>query len=360
MPISRPIVEERRNADLEEVLRRSINEGLLLPRKSLEIEVSVPNGFSGPQSRPLTTKPEIVRLANSILSDEGVNVSAVDDTTRWDIFWAGEYAAALASIGTSSHSYRNFLPGRHLMYELLSDQVINLSPSQGSRVVDVGSGSGLSLLRLARQGMEPIGLDTSRVALKFAQYLSEHYEVKDRIHLARGDFHKLPLRSDSFDVAYNSGVFEHLQVQEARELINEMARVVKPGGYVLIAVPNADSPFYKNLQEKERTTYAKFKDKDYVRLPWETRRFRHDLKDLVQGASLRFIKGDGLQIAPSRPLKKGDLRPEDLEFFAEYLSDEPITKIGNKIAVWKRLEGNASPEQRMCYGWSIYVVGQKL
>lgn len=359
MPAGEFIANESRHSDLERLLRESINNSLLLPRKSFEIEVDVPNGFSTPHPRPLTTKPEIVRLASSILNDEGVDRLAVDDTARWDAFWAAEYAAALASIGTTSRNYRHFLPGRHLMYEVLSDQIINLAPTHGNKVIDIGSGSGLSLIRLARQGLMPVGLDTSRIALKFAQYLSEHYEVKSGLLFVRGDFHQIPFIDNSFDVVYNSGVFEHLRIEEARDLLKEMTRIAKPGGYVLIAVPNTKSPFYRSLQEKESTTFKDFSDKGYERLPWETRRYENNLRDLIESASLRFVRQDGLQIAPSRPVKRGDLRPQDLDLFAEYLPDEPIANIGSRIAIWKRLEGNASPEQRMYYGWSVYAVGQK-
>ena len=66
-----------------------------------------------------------------------------------------------------------------------------------------------------------------------------------------------------------------------------------------------------------------------------------------------------MHIAPSRPVQRGDIIQEDLDFFAEYLPVENLKSIDSRIALWRRLESNATPEQRQRYGWSVYAVGQK-
>ena len=48
-----------------------------------------------------------------------------------------------------------------------------------------------------------------------------------------------------------------------------------------------------------------------------------------------------------------------LNFFRNHLPPEKQKTIEGKVTAWRALEGNASPQQKMKYGWSIYAVGQK-
>ena len=132
-------MSERQESDLEAILIDHINKHLLLPRKSFEIEVEVKANGGRPRIQPLTTRPEIIHMANDILRSLDVDLKREDDITRWDKYWAAEYAAALAAISTTAGSYHNFLPGRHLSYELLSDTIENLLPDiQNKKLLEAG------------------------------------------------------------------------------------------------------------------------------------------------------------------------------------------------------------------------------
>ena len=50
-----------------------------------------------------------------------------------------------------------------------------------------------------------------------------------------GDVHRLPFASSSVDLVYATGLFEH--VADERVLIDEIARVLRPGGIVHVEVP---------------------------------------------------------------------------------------------------------------------------
>ncbi len=51
----------------------------------------------------------------------------------------------------------------------------------------------------------------------------------------------LPLAADSFDFVYHSHVLEHLEKADARRLLSECHRVLKPGGTVRVVVPDLES-----------------------------------------------------------------------------------------------------------------------
>jgi SAM-dependent methyltransferase len=62
---------------------------------------------------------------------------------------------------------------------------------------------------------------------------------------AVGDVRELPFRDASFDAIYSMGTIEHFD--ETERAVEEMARVLKPGGRAIIGVPNRHDPFLRPL-----------------------------------------------------------------------------------------------------------------
>ena len=60
-----------------------------------------------------------------------------------------------------------------------------------------------------------------------------------------GDVRDLPFRSASFDAIYSMGTIEHFD--ETERAVEEIARVLKPGGRAIIGVPNRHDPFLRPL-----------------------------------------------------------------------------------------------------------------
>lgn len=95
------------------------------------------------------------------------------------------------------------------------------------RVLDVGCGAG-NLLDALRDSCACVGLDYAFSALQFCQ---SHLDAP----LALGDARALPFAADAFDVVLATDVFEHMQDDVAA--VRECARVCKPGGAIVAAVP---------------------------------------------------------------------------------------------------------------------------
>ena len=62
---------------------------------------------------------------------------------------------------------------------------------------------------------------------------------------AVGDVRALPFRDASFDAIYSMGTIEHFD--ETERAVEEMARVLKPGGRAIVGVPNRHDPFLRPL-----------------------------------------------------------------------------------------------------------------
>ena len=99
---------------------------------------------------------------------------------------------------------------------------------QDRRVLDLGCGAGFNLQCLRRYG-SAVGLDVSPDALRLAR--QRQVSLLCQADCAEG----LPFRAETFDLVTAFDVLEH--VREDHWLMAELARVLKPGGRLLVHVP---------------------------------------------------------------------------------------------------------------------------
>ena len=120
-----------------------------------------------------------------------------------------------------------FVGPRHELRErLLLDLFLSASP--GPRVLDAGAGQGSMSARLERLGFEVTSTDVSPAAVEL---LSGRLAGKVR----QASITALPFGDASVDGAVLGEVLEH--VEEDREALREVARVLRPGGVLAASVP---------------------------------------------------------------------------------------------------------------------------
>jgi SAM-dependent methyltransferase len=110
----------------------------------------------------------------------------------------------------------------------LFDDAPGGSLTSGRLLLDAGSGTGNNLLHLARRG-RAIGIELSPEALRFSGTRG--------VTAVRGDVLRLPFAGGSFDGVTSFDVIYHRWVADDRAAVAEMARVLKPGGLMLVRVP---------------------------------------------------------------------------------------------------------------------------
>jgi ubiquinone/menaquinone biosynthesis C-methylase UbiE len=114
------------------------------------------------------------------------------------------------------------------MYDRFSD-VIHEHVRRGDVMLDAGCGSGRVFQYAFSEHQRPrliVGVD-----------LTEEPRANRNVDAAaRADLARLPFRDASFDIVISSHVAEHLTRPEA--VFSELARVLKPGGRLLILTPN--------------------------------------------------------------------------------------------------------------------------
>ena len=92
------------------------------------------------------------------------------------------------------------------------------------RVIDVGCGPASLLWRI---GVQPIGLDVT-------ESYSRAFRAAHSSLAITGSATELPLADGSVDAAWCLFVFHHLPDEAVRKALDELYRVVRPGGYVAV------------------------------------------------------------------------------------------------------------------------------
>jgi ubiquinone/menaquinone biosynthesis C-methylase UbiE len=106
-----------------------------------------------------------------------------------------------------------------------------LAPSIEDRVVNIGCGIGLLEIAAAKMAGEWIALDFSWNMVRRTREGRHDYS---RLHVIQGNALALPLADTCVDKAVCHGVTEYLSLDEVGQLMCEMARVVRPGGNIII------------------------------------------------------------------------------------------------------------------------------
>ncbi len=104
---------------------------------------------------------------------------------------------------------------------------IRSAVSPGARLLDAGCGSGKMAVPLARAGYRVVGMDLVREGL---------LEMKGKadVELVEGDARSLPFGDGTFEGVVCYDVLQHLLEPERQAAVNEISRVLVPGGHVFI------------------------------------------------------------------------------------------------------------------------------
>ncbi len=93
----------------------------------------------------------------------------------------------------------------------------------------------------AERGARPVGVDIALSIVRQARDILNSHSPR----LSVGDVRALPFRTDTVDLIYSMGTIEHFP--DYAIAVEEIYRVLKPGGIAIIGVPNKLDPFLRPL-----------------------------------------------------------------------------------------------------------------
>jgi len=129
------------------------------------------------------------------------------------------------------------------------------------KILYVGVGGGMELLQFSyfsRQKEGVIGIDVvdemleaSRKNFVIAEKENDWF-ASDFVALKKGDALALPVEDESIDIAAQNCLFNIFKLEELRKALEEMYRVLKPHGRLVMSDPICEQPMNEALREDER------------------------------------------------------------------------------------------------------------
>ncbi len=114
-----------------------------------------------------------------------------------------------------------------------------LDVKKGEKALDLGSGTGIYSIELAKKGAHVVSVDSSLNMLAFAKASS--VKQRQRASFIRADAKRLPFKDGSFDIIVS--VCSLCFIKNPQRALKEAARVLRPGGRLVAAILNKHSPW---------------------------------------------------------------------------------------------------------------------
>jgi tRNA (uracil-5-)-methyltransferase TRM9 len=164
---------------------------------------------------------------------------------------------------------------------------------QKGKLLNLGCAHGPDFLPF-RQGFELYGVDFSSEMLKFATKYSQKFGFAVKLTLA--DVCRLPYPDETFDWAISVATYHHIRGEEQQTALNELRRILKPGGEAFITVWNRWQPRFwfkpKELkvawQKRGKTLYRYYYLFSYPELERLVRKAGFELLKSTPEGSYRF------------------------------------------------------------------------
>ena len=130
-----------------------------------------------------------------------------------------------------------FIPGicnEELTSEHMNRYWFAASMVKGMRVLDIACGSGYGSMMLHENAVSVDGVDISEEAIAFCR---EMYQA-ETLHYHVGSVDAIPLPDGSMDAVVSFETLEHVSAETQLAFMQEIRRVLVPGGLLMISTPN--------------------------------------------------------------------------------------------------------------------------
>lgn len=155
-------------------------------------------------------------------------------------FWNANPCGSKLSDCKDRINYFNEIEAQRYQIEWHIPLVAKFGQYRNKDVLEIGCGIGTDGLQFAKSGANYTGIDLSPQAVKTTKERFSLFGVKGKIEVANAE--ELPFEEESFDHVYSFGVIHHSPHTE--RIIEEIYRVLRPGGTICIMVYNKSSINY--------------------------------------------------------------------------------------------------------------------
>ncbi len=161
-----------------------------------------------------------------------------------------------------------------------------------TRLLDIGCSTGILTSHYGEHFGQVVGIDIDDGAIEWAR----RNRFTDNVSYRVGDSMDLPFAEDEFDLATCTHIYEH--VPDAQRMMNEIYRVLRPGGMCYFAAENRlrvwdghyDLPFVTVFPKPIADLYVRISGRGQRR--FETHRTLEGLRRLVQSFEVTDYTAD--------------------------------------------------------------------
>jgi tellurite methyltransferase len=155
------------------------------------------------------------------------------DRAGWELIWRS-----------------NDIPPRYRSFADPNATVVEWADTlpDGGYVLDVGCGVGRHMVYLGGRGFRVAGVDISPTGIELARKACAEHGITFEGQVSGMD--RLPWEDDTFDGALSTSTIHHLRREGIMKALNEVKRVLKPGGTFIADFPCTDTLEYQGMRRQ--------------------------------------------------------------------------------------------------------------
>lgn len=190
-------------------------------------------------------------------------------------------------------------------HAVVLDWIDGLALKPGARLLEIGCGAGFLSIALAKRGFRVNAIDSVESMIEQARlHAAEMIENTSLLSLDVGDVNAMAFEDNSFDLVVGVGVIPWLERPELA--MQEVARVTKPNGYVILTTDNragmislldpVHNPMLTSLKQGLNKVLGSLRHP--YRIPVVTSQFCYDMDDTLAALKLYKVRGKTLGFGP--------------------------------------------------------------